>query len=31
MIWNSDQWKTQFEQLTTQTDLKQKEEAKFLL
>ena len=31
MIWNSEQWKTQFELLTTQIDSKQKEEARFLL
>ena len=31
MIWNSEQWKTQFKQLTAQINLKQKEEARFLL
>ena len=31
MIWNSEQWKTQFEFLSTQRNGKQKEEAMFLL
>lgn len=31
MIWNSQLWKTQFEQLSVQKDAKQKEDAKFLL
>lgn len=31
MIWNPEQWKRQFEQLTAQQDSKQKEEARFLL
>ena len=31
MIWNAEEWKTQFELLTTQNRLKQKEETRFLL
>ena len=31
MIWNAEQWKTQFERLVAQTERKQKEEARFLL
>ena len=31
MIWNAEQWKTQFERLVAQTEPKQKEEARFLL
>ena len=31
MVWNSIQWKEQFEFLSTQRNRKQKEEAKFLL
>lgn len=30
MIWNAEEWKTQFELLTTQNRLKQKEETRFL-
>lgn len=31
MLWNSEQWKEQFERLSTQRNVKQKEEVKFLL
>lgn len=31
MVWNSEQWKTQFERLAVLKDTKQKEEARFLL
>ena len=31
MIWNSEQWKKEFERLSVQCNAKQKEEAKFLL
>ena len=31
MIWNAEQWKTQFERLVAQTEPNQKEEARFLL
>ena len=31
MIWNAEEWKTQFELLRTQKNLKQKEETRFLL
>ena len=31
MVWNSEQWKEQFERLSAQQNTKQKEEAKYLL
>ena len=31
MLWNSEQWKEQFERLSTQRNVKQKEEVRFLL
>ena len=31
MLWNSEQWKEQFERLSVQCNAKQKEEVRFLL
>lgn len=31
MVWNSEEWKRRFELLTAQTNVKQKEEVRFLL